>query len=131
VEPASFSEERLRDARLASLVARTSVLEDASLTAQYPESSPTRIVLRLKDGSELRNEVRYPRGHHLNPMSDAEVQDKFRRLFSSYGRGRQSQDLITLVDGMERLEDIGTLFAGFARRENPRRRARSATASVA
>jgi hypothetical protein len=58
-------------------------------------------------------------------MSDAEVEDKFTRFFSScYGSERRSKHLITLVNGLEQLDDIGGLFAGFARRTNPRRRGR-------
>lgn len=116
VDEASFSEARIRDAGLASLLARTSVSEDASLTAQYPESSPSRITLRLKNGSELRNEVRYPSGHHLNPMTDAEVEDKFTRLFGRYGSERRSRRVIALVNRLEQLDDVAELLAGFARR---------------
>lgn len=116
VDQASFSEARIHDPRVASLMRRTSVSEDAVLTAQYPNSSPSRITLRLKNGSELRSEVRYPKGHCLNPMSAAEVEDKFTRLFGRYGSERRSKRLIALVNRLEQLDDVAELLAGFARR---------------
>jgi 2-methylcitrate dehydratase PrpD len=91
------------------------VSEDVVLTAQHPKSAPSRITLRLKNGSKLVNEVRYPKGHHLNPMNDAEVEEKFTRLFSFYGDERHSKHLIVLVNKLEQLDDIGELFECFAR----------------
>ena len=63
-------------------------------------------------------------------MSAAEVEDKFTRLFSFYGSERRSKHLVTLVSELEQLDDVGELFAGFARRANPRRRARGGKSSA-
>jgi 2-methylcitrate dehydratase PrpD len=86
------------------------------LTAQHPESSPCRISIQLKDGTEIRNEVRYPKGHDRSPMSADEVKDKFKGLFASYGTAKQAQRIIALVDRLDDLRDINALFASFVRR---------------
>ena len=116
VRESSFSEKRLRDPRLAALMSQTSVYEDELLSMQCPESSPCRITVRLKDGSEIINDVRYPKGHDRNPMSAAEVADKFKALFGGYGSLRQAERMIALVDELDRMKDIGELVWGFARR---------------
>ena len=122
VRESSFSEKRLRDPRLAALMSQTSVYEDELLSMQYPESSPCRIAVRLKDGSEIINDVRYPKGHDRNPMSAAEVEDKFKALFGGYGSLRQAERMIALVDELDRMKDIGELVGGFARRSSARSR---------
>jgi 2-methylcitrate dehydratase len=60
---------------------------DDSLTPRYPRGIPNRIVLTLTDGRQLTKEVEFPRGHAGNPMTDAEVEAKFRALVEPrYGR---------------------------------------------
>lgn len=76
----SFSDARLADESLLDLVARTSIHRDDALTARYPKGIPNRITLTMKDGSELVAENEFPRGHDQNPMSDDEVEAKFRRM---------------------------------------------------
>jgi 2-methylcitrate dehydratase len=53
---------------------------DDALTPRYPRGIPNRIVLTLTDGRQLSKEVEFPRGHAGNPMTDAEVEAKFRAL---------------------------------------------------
>jgi 2-methylcitrate dehydratase len=111
VNDASFSDAKLRDPRAAALMARTKVAEDGALTAQFPESSPCHITVRLQDGSEVRNEIQYPKGHERSPMSAAEVHSKFRSLFETYGTKRQADKVIALVENLDELQEIGELFA--------------------
>lgn len=116
VSGSSFSEGKLKEPRTARLMSRTTVSEDPALTAIYPESSPCHITVRLDDGTEIRNEVRYPKGHDRNPMSAGEVNEKFRAMFESYGTRRQADAVISTVERLEQLEDIGELVTRFVRR---------------
>ncbi len=75
-----FSSTWLHDPRVVRLLERTSVVHNAALSAGYPDGIPNRLRLTLQDGSEHVLEVRYPRGHAKNPMSDREVEEKFRRV---------------------------------------------------
>ena len=80
VGPDSFSEQRLQDPVLRRLLKeKTTLKEDPELTLGYPEGIPNRIVVRTRDGREYTREVRFPRGHARNPMSDDEVLRKFYR----------------------------------------------------
>jgi 2-methylcitrate dehydratase len=116
VNESSFTPGKLRDPTTADLMSRTSVTEDAALTAQFPESSPCHITVRLKDGSEISNDIRYPKGHDRSPMTASEVNDKFRGLFEGYGSRRQAERVIATVAELDQLQDIGELFARFQRR---------------
>ena len=60
---------------------------DDTLTPRYPRGIPNRLVVTLTDGRKLTKEVEFPRGHAGNPMTDAEVEAKFRALVEPrYGR---------------------------------------------
>ncbi len=75
---AVFADERLRDPRILQLIDRIEVKEDAALTRLAPEKLPCRIEIRTRSGERKVAAVDYPRGHHLNPMTDDEVNAKFR-----------------------------------------------------
>jgi len=51
--------------------------------ACYPAESCTRVEVTTTDGRRLVAETRCPRGHHGNPLTDAEVETKFRGLASA------------------------------------------------
>ncbi len=75
-----FDPERFTAPDVLQLLAKTKVHLDDALTPRYPRGIPNRIVVTLADGSQLVREVEFPRGHAENPMTDAEVEQKFRRL---------------------------------------------------
>lgn len=74
----SFGDERLHDPAVAELMRKVKVAEDPALTALYPESAPGRVTIRMRSGETFVSEIRYPRGHEKSPMTDAEVEAKFR-----------------------------------------------------
>src|SRR5258707_3200875 len=78
VTAAQFDEGRFTDPVLLELVAKTKVHRDAELSKRYPGAIPNRLTLTLADVRTLVNEVEFPRGHAHNPMTDAEVEQKFR-----------------------------------------------------
>lgn len=116
VDDSSFTAAKLRGSAVRALMNRTQVTEDAAFTAAFPESSPCRVTVQLYDGSEISNEVRYPKGHDRSPMSAAEVNAKFKALFAGYGSTRQANEVIQRVDRLEELDDIGELLARFVHR---------------
>jgi 2-methylcitrate dehydratase len=74
-DPARFTAPDVLD-----LLTRVKVHLDDALTPRYPRGIPNRIVVTLADGRQLSKEIEFPRGHAGNPMTDAEVEAKFRAL---------------------------------------------------
>jgi 2-methylcitrate dehydratase len=107
----SFADDRLRDPAVAELVRKVKVAEDPALTAQYPEGAPGRVTIRMRSGETLVSEIRYPRGHEKSPMSDAEVENKFRDLCAGpLGAQGCDQALKTLWQ-LESIKDAGAITA--------------------
>jgi 2-methylcitrate dehydratase len=77
---AIFSEQRIRDPELHALADKVSVVEDPEFTRRFSADIPCRIEIRMQDGTLKTAAVDHPRGHYRNPMSDAEVAQKFRAL---------------------------------------------------
>jgi len=69
------------------LLTHVKVHLDDALTQRYPRGIPNRLVVTLHDGRQFVNEVEFPRGHAGNPMTDAEVEAKFRAMVEPrYGK---------------------------------------------
>jgi 2-methylcitrate dehydratase len=77
VSARQFEPARLADPNLLDLVKRTAVVEDPKLTAEYPSAIPNRVRVILDDGRVLESTVRHPPGHDKNPLTDAQLRQKF------------------------------------------------------
>jgi 2-methylcitrate dehydratase len=82
-----FDPERFTAPDVLDLLTRVKVHLDDALTHRYPRGIPNRVVVTLHDGRQFTTEIEFPRGHAGNPMTDAEVEAKFRALVEpTYGR---------------------------------------------
>jgi 2-methylcitrate dehydratase len=109
-----FEPRRFTDPSLLALVAKVQVHRDAALSARYPNGIPNRLTVTLNDGRRLVREVEFPRGHARNPMTDAEVEQKFRTLVEPrYGPQKASQMLAVCwkLDELKSMKDLIDLFA--------------------
>jgi 2-methylcitrate dehydratase len=52
----------------------------------------------------------YPKGHQRNPLSDADVEAKFRRLAEAVLTEQQGSTALELLWGVERLPNLQALF---------------------
>jgi 2-methylcitrate dehydratase len=75
----TFEPERFRDPRTLDILReRVTVREDPELSAGYPEGILNRITVTTTGGDREVRQVRHPRGHARNPMTDEEVVAKYR-----------------------------------------------------
>jgi 2-methylcitrate dehydratase len=85
----TFDDTRFTDPKLVAFTGKVKVQHDTELDPRYPKGIPNRITLTLNDGKKLVKEVEFPRGHAGNPMTDAEVEAKFRRAVEPrYGKAK-------------------------------------------
>src|SRR5579883_1307263 len=75
-----FGPEGVRDPAIAALLRRTQVRVAPDLTAKYPAAWPSRVAIKLADGTILRGASDYPRGNPENPVSTKTLEDKFMSL---------------------------------------------------
>ena len=76
----AFEPDRLADAGLRALMARTTLVADPELTAGFPRQRAARVEIVLKDGRRLEHFSPYRKGDPDAPLSDAELNDKFDEL---------------------------------------------------
>jgi len=110
VTPAQFLPHRLADERIHALLDRTRVVEDPGLTERYPEAVPTVLEVRLRSGETVVERVDYPRGHARNPVSDAEVEQKFLSLTGGLLSPAQQDAALARLWRLEEEEDLRALL---------------------
>lgn len=110
----SFDDAHLANAPLIDLTNKVKLHRDASANARYPRGIPNRFVVTLRDGRKLEKEVEFPRGHAQNPMTDAEVEKKFRTVVEpKYGKDRASKILTKCWD-LDKLASVTEVLEMFA-----------------
>jgi 2-methylcitrate dehydratase len=108
-----FEPERFKDERLLGVVAKTNIHRDKALSARYPQGIPNRITVALSDGRQLVREIEFPRGHAHNPMTDEEVEQKFRTLVEpKYGKEKADRMLAVCwsLDKVQKASELIELF---------------------
>ena len=80
ITPASFEPKRFLDPSLRPLMNRIRVAENPELTRRFPAELPSQIDVTTRSGRRYTERADYPKGHTSNPMTDADVETKFRDL---------------------------------------------------
>lgn len=107
----TFSAENIRDPRLLALMARTRITENKAFTAQFPHALVTEIEIVGKDGTRLVERAEYPRGHAKNPMTDADVEAKFRILGRGMVTAEHASRILATCRNLENIDNFGNLVA--------------------
>jgi len=105
-----FAEERIHDSTILDLARRVRVHADSAIDARYPEVTPTRVEIRLRNGDVLRHQIDMPKGDPRTPMSVRELMEKFEHLGSlalDRERVARVRDELMRIDG---LDDLAPLF---------------------
>jgi 2-methylcitrate dehydratase len=66
--------------------------------------------ITMKDGRTFSRHVVHPRGTGPNPLTDGELEDKFREMARTYMPETQIRQIIDTVWNLERLDDAGRLM---------------------
>lgn len=75
---AQFAPGRIHDPMIRQVLARTEVIADPELNTLYPAKFPARVTVTMEDGTSFQETVMLPKGDPGAPLSDAELEDKFR-----------------------------------------------------
>jgi 2-methylcitrate dehydratase len=104
ITPASFEPERYLDPSLRPVMRRIHVAENPEFTRRFPQELRSQIDVTTRSGQRFTERAEYPKGHAENPMTDADVESKFRDLAGDVlGAERASAALGTLW----RLDEAG------------------------
>jgi 2-methylcitrate dehydratase len=111
IEPDYYEDPYLHDAHLLDLVSRVKVLPSDEADRTENEFNLCDLELVLKSGARKTTRVEYHRGHFKNPMTDAEMEEKFRLLAQKHLKPDRLDNLLHMLWGIDSLPQVGSLIA--------------------
>lgn len=111
IEEKYYEDPYLHDQRLIDLVQRVRCLPMEEAERAGPEENPCDLEIVLASGERRDIRVDYHRGHWKNPMTDAEMEEKFRSLARAQLAPAQMDALLHKLWELESLARVGDLMA--------------------
>ena len=110
VRPGSFTDDRISNPALRNIMSRMTLVEDPEFTIHYPKEYNCTITLSGRDGENYSTHASWPKGHRNNPMTDDEVEHKFREFAGASLTYAQCGQALEILRGLESLPDLDPLF---------------------
>ena len=80
VTPVQFEAKKIMDPRIRAQLDKVVVVADPEIEAVFPALQRVVVTITTTDGREFTEQLDYPKGDPRNPLSDAEVEEKFDAL---------------------------------------------------
>ena len=103
VGPQHFDAQFLQDAKLLALVGKVKVNVSEEANRRAPEAMLCDLEVVTNSGLRYQAQVAYHKGHYKDPLSDSEVEAKFRSLTDGVIRRDRVE---ALLDRLWRLEEV-------------------------
>jgi 2-methylcitrate dehydratase len=113
VLPASFSDEKLKDAPIWDLLGKITVVADPEIDALFPGIKRARVTISTQDGGRYTKQTDVAKGAPEDPLSDTEIEAKFRanaREALTEGQQDRAIEATWAFDGQQDLGEYMRLF---------------------
>jgi 2-methylcitrate dehydratase len=111
IEPEYYDDPFLHDPRLLDLVNRIKCMPSDEADRAEHEFNLCELEVVLKSGERKTIRVEYHRGHFKNPMTDSEMEEKFRLMAQKHLSADRVDNLLRLLWGIESEPQVSTLIA--------------------
>ena len=111
IAPEYYEDPYLHDVGLLDLVSRIKVVPSEEADRTENEFNLCEMEVVLKSGARNTTRVEYHRGHFKNPMTDAEMDEKFRLMAQKHLSSDRVEKLLQLLWSIESEQSVGHLIA--------------------
>jgi 2-methylcitrate dehydratase len=106
----TYTPERYRDSKILSILKKVTMEEDPQYTREWPMTFNCRIEIEERSGQKWVKHMKNPKGHPANPMSDAEIEEKFLKLTRETLSANQTQSALDLLWHLEEIRDVAQIL---------------------
>jgi 2-methylcitrate dehydratase len=111
IEPEYYEDPYLHDPRLLELVSRVKCVASDEADRMEQEFNLCELEVVLNSGARKTVRVEYHRGHFKNPMTDAEMEQKFRLMAGKHLGTDRVDNLLRLLWNIESAPQVSALIA--------------------
>lgn len=110
IDTETFTEENLHRPDVRKLMEKVEWVIDEEFERRYPEHYSSAVEVTMADGTVYEAVVDDPKGDWRNPVTQEQLEAKFRSVAMREISEEQAQAIVDFVTNMEQVEDIGRLF---------------------
>lgn len=109
--PRQFQPDKLSDPRILNLVPKISVRTNEEFEQLFPSTQSCEVAIWTRSGRFYRCRVDYPKGDPRHPLTDEELKHKFASLAEGVLSTQRQHAVVTMIEHLESLADIGHLMS--------------------
>jgi 2-methylcitrate dehydratase len=110
VTPASFAIDQIHSPGLRQLMLKMTIEEDSEFTQRLPDERNCWMEVTSTSGQRFTAETAYPKGHQQNPLTDAELEAKFRHLATDLLPEPQCRAALVQLWSLDKAPSLRQLF---------------------
>ena len=111
VTPVQFEMKKIMDPTIRAQLKKVEVVADPEIEKVFPALQRVIVNLTATDGRTFSKQLDYPKGDPRNPLSDAEVEEKFAALAEGVLSGGAQKKLKDAIWSLEKLGSVSKLMA--------------------
>ena len=111
VTPAQFEMTKIMDGTIRAQLRKVEVVADPEIEKVFPALQRVIVNITTTDGRTLSKQLDYPKGDPRNPLSDAEIEEKFAALAQGVLSTAAQKKLKEAIWGLEKLGSVSKLMA--------------------
>jgi 2-methylcitrate dehydratase len=109
VTPGAFTDERLEDERIFSVIDKFKVVADPEFEKLFPEKQAVHVTVKTTDGKSFELRMDYPKGDPREPMTQEDLDMKFRALATGCMSDKRMDEIKAAIfdlDKAARLDEL-------------------------
>ncbi len=106
----TFTEENIYRPDVRELMKKVDWVVDEEFERRYPEHYSCAVTVTMEDGTEYTSVIDDPKGDYRNPVTQQDMENKFRKLARRELDAERVERLIEFVQNVDQVDDIGALF---------------------
>ena len=114
-----FEERSIRDEKVLKFARKVKLAVDPEVTPYFPANEPSKVTVKLIDGSSFTKTVICSKGTPNNPMSREELEVKFKTFASRVIPAQRAEKAIELIRNLDALNLVRELSSLLGKTEGP------------
>src|SRR5690349_9484109 len=111
VTPAQFEMARIMNPKIREQLKKVEVVADPEIEKVFPALQRVIVNITTADGRTLSKQLDYPKGDPRNPLTDAEIEEKFAALADGVLTEKAQKKLIDAIWSLDKFGSVSKLMA--------------------
>src|SRR5246127_5102676 len=111
VTPTQFEIKKIMDPKIREQLRKVEVVADPEIEKVFPALQRVIVNITTNDGRKLSKQLDYPKGDPRNPLSDAEIEEKFAALADGVLSSAGQKKLKDAIWNLEKVRSVSKLMA--------------------